>query len=181
MLQEEQIAKQCAPLDNKIFAKLHRAAHASKCNDLVNILLRNVVTLGHYIGPHLSRYAQKNQKMVDVHTYPSGTTVIKAFTANDFFFYDAKKRIIEDLGPASIESVAAVKITWRIQKNRQNGQSITLATDKKFLDLCPVLSAARMVIHARRLLQLDDMPLAVYKTRKGETLYLTGGKLAELL
>jgi hypothetical protein len=181
MLQEEQMAKQCAPLDNKIFAKLHRVAHASKCNDAVNMLLRDVVTLGCYIGPRLSEYAQKNQKTVDVHTYLLGTTVIKAFTANDFFFYDAKKRIIEDLGPESIKSVTAVKITWRIQKNRQNGQSITLATDKKFLDLHPVLSATRMVICARQLLQPDNMPLAVYKTRKGETLYLTGGKIAELL
>jgi hypothetical protein len=65
-------------------------------------------------------FTQKNQKKVDVHTYPSGTTVIKAFTANDFIFFDVKKHIIEDLTTESIESVAAVKITWRIQKNRQN-------------------------------------------------------------
>ncbi len=117
-------------------------AHASKCDDLADMLLRNIVTLGGYIGPRLSEYAQKNQKKVDVHTYPSGTTVIKAFTANDFIFYDAKKHIIEDLCPESIESIAAIKITWRIQKNRQNGQSITLATDKKFPDRCLVRSAS---------------------------------------
>ena len=38
-----------------------------------------------------------------------------------------------------------------------------------------------MVIHARHLLQPDNMPLAIYKTKKGESLYLTGGKIAELL
>ncbi len=38
-----------------------------------------------------------------------------------------------------------------------------------------------MVIRARRLLQPDDMPLAIYKTKKGESLYLTGGKIAKLL
>jgi hypothetical protein len=145
------------------------------------MLLRDIVTLGRYIGPRLSEYAQKNQKKVDVHTYPSGTTVIKAFTANDFIFYDTKKHIIVDLCPESIKSVAAVKITWRIQKNRQNGQSITLAMDKKFPDLCPVRSAVRMVIHARHLQQPDDLPLAMYKTKQGEHLYLTGGKIAELL
>jgi hypothetical protein len=129
----------------------------------------------------LSEYAQKKQKTVDRHTYPSGTTVIKAFTANDFAFHDDKKRIIEVLDTESIKSVASITITWRIQKNRQNGQSITLTMDYTFLDLCPVLSAARMVIRARRLLQPDDMPLAIYKTKKGECLYLTGGKIAELL
>jgi hypothetical protein len=125
MLREEQVVRQRAPLDNEIFVELRRVAHASTCDDLANMLLRNIVTLGRYIGPRLSEYAQKNQKKVDVHTYPLGTTVIKAFTANEFLFYDAKKHIIMDLCPESIKSVVAVKITWRIQKNRQNGQSIT--------------------------------------------------------
>ena len=180
-MREEQIARQRASLDNEIFAELRRVAQASKCNDSVNMLLGDVVTLGRYIGPRLSEYAQKTQKTVDVHVYPSGTTVIKAFTANDFVFYDAKKHIIKNLTMDSIELVAAVKITWRIQKNRQNGQSITLTADRKFPDLCPVQSAARMVIRARRLLQPDDMPLAIYRTKKGDTLYLTGAKIAELL
>ncbi len=70
---------------------------------------------------------------------------------------------------------------WRIQKNRQNGQSITLTADRKFPDLCPVQSAARMVIHARRLIQPDDMPLAIHRTKKGDNLYLTGAKIGELL
>ena len=127
MLQEEQIARQCAPLDNEIFTKICCVADASKTEDSANALLHDVVTLSRYIGPRLSEYAQKNQKKVDMHTYPSGgTTVIKAFTANDFIFFDAKKHIVEDLTVESIESVAAVKITWRIQKNRQNGQSFSL-------------------------------------------------------
>jgi hypothetical protein len=83
---------------------------------MANKLHLDVITLSHYIGPYLSKYAQKNQKKVDVHTYPSGTTVIKAFTANDFIFYDAKKIIIEISMLDSFESVTAVKITWRIQK-----------------------------------------------------------------
>jgi hypothetical protein len=161
-------------LDNEIFAKLCRVADASKTKELANALLCDIVTLSRYIGPRLRKYAQKNQKKVDVHKYPSGST-------NDFIFFDAKKHIIKDLTAESIKSVAAVKITWRFQKNRQNGQSITLTTDKNFRDLCPVLSAAQMVIHARHPHQPDDMPLAIYKTKKGLSLYLTGGKIAEIL
>ena len=63
----------------------------------------------------------------------------------------------------------------------QKGQSITLTADNKFPDLCPVLSAMRMVIRARQLLQPDDMPLDMYQTRKSNCFYLTGGKIAELL
>ncbi len=60
MLREEQVARQRAPLNNEIFAELQRVAHASKCDDSADMLLRDIVTLGRYIGPRLSEYAQKN-------------------------------------------------------------------------------------------------------------------------
>ena len=81
MLLEEDIARQHAPLNNKIFAKLRQMATASKCQDSVSDLLFDVVALGHYIGPRLSKYAQTTQDNINYHTYPSGTTVIKAFIA----------------------------------------------------------------------------------------------------
>ncbi len=86
MLWEEDIARQRAPLNNKIFAKLRQTAIASKCKDSVSDLLFNVVALGCYIGPCLSKYAQTAQDKVNHHTYPSGKTVIKAFIANNFIF-----------------------------------------------------------------------------------------------
>jgi hypothetical protein len=55
------------------------------------------VALGRYIGPCLSKYTQTTQDKVNHHTYPSGKTVIKAFIANDFIFYDEKKRVVKDL------------------------------------------------------------------------------------
>ncbi len=39
----------------------------------------------------------------------------------------------------------------------------------------------RLVLWAKRLNQLDDMPIAVYKTKKGKVIYLTGNKIAKLL
>jgi hypothetical protein len=39
----------------------------------------------------------------------------------------------------------------------------------------------RLVLRARRLNQPDDMPVAVYKTKKGKVIYLTGSKIAKLL
>jgi hypothetical protein len=104
-------------------------AIASKCKDSVSDLLFDVVALGRYIGPRLSKYAQITQDKVNHHTYPSGKTVIKAFIANDFIFYDEKKRIIKDLNKNSLQRAHFVKITWRIQKSRQNGESITLAAE----------------------------------------------------
>jgi hypothetical protein len=39
----------------------------------------------------------------------------------------------------------------------------------------------RLVLRARWLNQLDAMPVAVYKTKKGKVIYLMGNKIAELL
>jgi hypothetical protein len=57
MLWEKDIARQCAPLDDEIFAKLHQTATASKCKDSVSDLLFDVIPLGCYIRPCLSKYA----------------------------------------------------------------------------------------------------------------------------
>jgi hypothetical protein len=137
-------------------------ASASKCKDSVSDLLFGVMALGCYIGPCLSEYAQTTQDKVDHHTYPSGKMVIKAFIANNFIFYDEKKRVVKDLNKDSLQRACFVKITWHVQKNRQNGQSITLAAESDQPKICPVRSTMRLVLLARRLNQLDDMPVAVY-------------------
>jgi hypothetical protein len=38
-----------------------------------------------------------------------------------------------------------------------------------------------LVLWAKWLNQPDDMPIAVYKTKKGKEIYLTGNKIAKLL
>ncbi len=94
MLREEDIARQRAPLDNKIFAELRRSAASSKNCDSANNLLFDFVSLGRYIGPRLSEYAQTTQDKVDYHTYPSCTTVIKAFADSDFIFMMVKSTLL---------------------------------------------------------------------------------------
>jgi hypothetical protein len=81
----------------------------------------------------------------------------------------------------SFDQAYFVQVTWRIQKNRQNGQAITLAADVDHLEICPVRSALHIVLRAQRLGQPSNLPVAVYKSKQGKTLYLTGNKIAELL
>jgi hypothetical protein len=100
---EEDIAKQRAPLDNKNFAKLSQVATASKYEDSVSNLISDIVALGRYIRPCLSENAITTQDKANYHAYPSGTTVIKAFIANNFIFYDNGKRIIKELNKDSLQ------------------------------------------------------------------------------
>jgi hypothetical protein len=108
-------------------------------------------------------------------------TVIKAYIANDFIFYDEKKHVVKDFNKDSLQQACFVKITWHIQKNRQNGQSITLAAEINQPKICLVRSAMQLALRARQLNQPDDMPVTVYKMQKGKVIYLMGNKIAELL
>jgi hypothetical protein len=101
-------------------------ATARKCKDSVSDLLFDVVALGHYIGPRLSKYAQTTQDKVDRHTYPSGKTVIKAFIANDFIFYDERKCLGKELNEESFQQAWFVKITWRVQKTARMANRLPL-------------------------------------------------------
>jgi hypothetical protein len=74
-----------------------------------------------------------------------------------------------------------LKIAFRIQKNRQNGQSITFVADDKHPQICPVCSAYRIFIRAKRLGQSDNQPMEAFVSKQGITKYFTGSKITEVL
>jgi hypothetical protein len=151
LIKEETIASQRSPLDSAIFAELQRAASSSHSHDSDQDLLFDMLTLSRFIGPCVSKYAQTTQDKVDYHVYPSGTRVIKAFTANDFVFYDKSGHILKKINNSTLDLATSVQITWRIQKNRQNGQKIKLSADTKNPAIFPVRGALQMVMRASRL------------------------------
>ena len=104
-------------------------------------MIFNVTCIGRFIGPRAGKYSQTSPNKVDYHTYPSGTTVIKAFTANDFVFYNKNGKIINNLNEDSLDIAIKVRITWRIQKNRRNGERKTLSAKPTCPKLCPVRAA----------------------------------------
>ncbi len=177
---EEDVAKQRNPLDNAIFAKLLEKATKAASKDSADIVLFNTVALGRITGHRLSEYAQTKHSKVERHRYPSGREVLKAFTANDFIFFDSSGYRITELTEAAIEGIASVKVTWHIQKNRQNGQSLSIAADTAKPAICRVRNAAALVMRTRRLGQPPDLPVAFYINKNGKKIYLTGAKIAEL-
>ena len=178
---EEDIAIQRLPLNNRIFAELQRSANNSKSLDSEKHTLFDITCMGRIIGPRVSEVGQTSPTKIDYHVYPSGKTVIKAFTANDFVFFDGSGHIIDSLSltDASKDVVTKVKCTWRIQKNRRNGQAITLSADTEHPEICPVHAALRLVLRARRCGQPDDCPVVCYNLR-GKLTYLTGKRIAAL-
>ncbi len=72
-------------------------------------------------------------------------------------------------------------MTFQIQKNRRNGQSITLVADDAHLDICPVRAAYCIYLRAKKLGQSDSEPMGVFVNIFGIKKYLTGGKIAKIL
>jgi hypothetical protein len=140
-----------------------------------------MLTLSRFIGPRISKYAQTTQDKVDYHVYPSGTRVIKAFTANNFVFCDKSGHVLKKINNSTLDTATSVQITWHIQKNRQNGQKIKLSADTKNPAICPLGGELQMVMRASRLGQPDDMLVACYRTKKAPLLYITSSRIATLL
>ncbi len=148
LVKEENITRKRSTLDSDIFTELLCKSNVSWSRDSKHSTLFDLIAIGCYIGPHVSKCAQTSDKNVDYHVYPFGKQVIKAFIANDFTFYDKKCQIISDLSNALSDTVERVRITWHIQKNRQNNQKITLLCDKANKAICPVLAALHLVLRA---------------------------------
>ncbi len=70
-----------------------------------------MLTLSRFIGPCISEYTQATQDKVDYHVYPSGTRVIKAFTPNDFVFYDKSGHVLKKIDDSTLDTATLVQIT----------------------------------------------------------------------
>jgi hypothetical protein len=118
-----------------------------------------------------------------MHNYPLGKQVIKAFLPTDWIFYDENSRIIRDhsSGKEARPSPKKMKITFQIQKNRQNGQTIKLISDNNYPDICPVQAAYKIFLRSRRLGQTDKQSMAVFVNKNGNTKYLTGNEISDVL
>merc|ERR1712086_1116135 len=122
---EEAIARQRKPLDASIHAEIIRfAREASK--DSLEEAVSNVIAAGKFLGWRASEHSQTSQDKVDYHKYPSGKEVMKAINGNDVIYTDKKGKLIEIKKKSDLKRVHAVTITFRHQKNRQNGQQIRL-------------------------------------------------------
>ncbi len=179
LVKEEDIARQHSPLDSNIFAKLLQKLNVSCSPDLEQRTLFDLVALGRYIGPCMSKYVQTMDKNMDYYVYSSGKQVIKVFTANNFQFFDKNSQVITELSDASIKVINRVCITWRIQKNCQNNQMVTLLSEKTNTAICIVLATLCLVLRACCLSQPDLMPVACY-LKKDALAYISGSRIAIL-
>jgi hypothetical protein len=175
---KEDIAKQRSPITKEMFAAMADKAKTSEKDSVQSVLFDWFCSI-RITGLQVAKYAQSTQTSVDVHEYPSRKTVTKAFIANDWRFYDKKGKVVDASYPTSM--LVKVKATFWIQKNSQNKQSVTIISNNKHPDICPVRAAQIIVEQAKWLGQSKSEPLAVFLNHHGLKKYLTGNKIAKIL
>jgi hypothetical protein len=165
---EEDIAKQQSPITREMFAALCNLAKKASA-DLLEAVVADWFKFIRNTGLRCAEYAQKTQSVFDKHKYPSGKCVVKAFIPTDWTFYNSSSAIMNIHPLTSLVQVFPVrlKVTYQIQKNRQNGQCITLVANNDHPDICPVRVAYRIFLRAKKLGQLDSQPMAVFVKKHG--------------
>jgi hypothetical protein len=178
---KENIARQQSPLTKEMYVEMAKRAKAS-AQDSVHSVLFNFFNLIRVGGFRVSEYPQKTQTKVNEFEYALGNKVVKAFIPSHWQFCNSSRRLmtIHSLN-GLVEVPKRLRITFRIQKNRKNGQKIAFTADDKHPHICPNCSAYRIFLRAKRLGQSDDQPMAVYLNHQGIVKYLTGNKILELL
>jgi hypothetical protein len=170
-----------SPITREMFVEIANLVCDSDHNSTVSVTF-DWIALGRILGLWVTEYAQTTQSQINEYEYTSGNKVIKAFIPSDWRFYNKKGQLItiHSLEEARV-TPKKLKVTFKIQKNCENRQSITLAADDKNHHICPVRAAHQIYLQAKRLGQSDDQPMGIFVNHQGIVRYLTANKIAEVL
>ena len=91
---EEVIAKQRNPITNEMFASMEKLARESPKDSAISTIF-DFFCLIRITGFRIAEYGQTTQTKVDMHEYPSGNSVVKAFLPTDWIFKNEKGCLVK--------------------------------------------------------------------------------------
>ena len=139
------------------------------------------VILGRYAGFRKSEWCQSTLDEYErINEWPGKPAL--AFIRSDFEFLAKDERFLsEEEVLKSPHLIHFVKITFRKQKNKQNGESVTFARDEAHPNYCPVIAALRIHARAIRLKIPDHVPIGMFKGKDGTRQFITDSLVAKYL
>ena len=135
--------------------------------------------LGRYAGFRAAEWSQTTQeKYARIEHWPGEPS--RAFIRDDFAFLaeDERRLSSKDL---SERLIGYLIVTWRIQKNGQNGEQITFGKDRESPAFSPTNAGFRIYDRSKRLGMKDYEPMAVYKNSHGKVRFITDKMVNSLL
>ena len=136
------------------------------------------ILLGRYTGFRASEWSQTSQQNYARLPHPGNPS--RAFTRQDFGFQGVDERRLTNT-EISEHLIKYLVITWRHQKNNNNGEQITFADDP----VSPAYSATRAgcrIYHRSITLRMTRTePMAVFRNQRGRPSYITDALVNTLL
>ncbi len=177
---EENIARQHIPITQEMFAALKKLGNKSDI-DSPETVVAGWFTFIRVTGLQVAEYKQQTESKIDVHKYPLSKQVTKVFLPTNWIFYDKNNRTIRKHPSGGVITLPKkLEVTFRIQKNWQNGQLIMIVLDDDRPDFCPVRAAYEIFLRATRLGQTDNEPIAAFVNKSGKKQYLTGNNISDV-
>ena len=137
------------------------------------------ILLGRYTGFRAAEWSQTTRnKFARITRWPGKPS--RAMTRSDFTFLDEGERRLSH-SEINERVVRYLTVTWRYQKNKQNGQEITFSDDPDSPAYSATRAAIRIYHRSRRLGVEDGAPLAVFQSSGGRTQFITDGMVNALL
>ena len=129
--------------------------------DCYECALYDWLVLGMQTGQRKSEWCQDATEFRKSNTFSRSIKQTSiAFTQNDFSL--SYKSTPHESTSQHPHRPNYLQITWRFQKNGQNGQAVSFAHNYRHPHLSPVRAAERILTRATRLSQPAHSPLAVY-------------------
>ena len=158
------------PVTVAMLHKMH-ALCAILHDDSLETALYDWNVLGIYYGFRLGEWAQNaSTKSMPLRSI-DGSPI--AFTFNDITFYGPNRKRLHQTWDTIIDTtaVAEVQLRWTVQKNLNNGETISQAKNVN-IRLCAVLAALRVRARAQRLNANEHAVMAVFSNRN-KTAFIT--------
>ena len=106
---------------------------------------------------------------------------MKALNGKSTRFLDINGKEVLIKSNTNLDRIESGKTKFDHQKNRQNSEEIGSVADKKHKKTCSLINQALMIKRKRRFGHSMDLPIAVYKNKKGQIKYLTGATLTNMI
>lgn len=177
--EQENIATQRSPLNEKFFAAMLEIMISS---DFMSkeYCLCDLAILSRYFGFRLSEYGQKSHSKPDYHVFPSGKETLKAISSQDLVFFRKDGNQFIEYNSNEVDGIDRLDITFKVQKNRRNGEKKHVLPDRENPKMCPVRAAVRLVRRANNLGQSQSLPCVVYQFKNNKR-YVTGNDVSSFL
>ena len=138
--------------------------------DSMDAAVADFTAFGLSAGIRRSEWVQPTKKHsgLDQAEVKDKTNIIGAFLPCDWQFFDVRGRKISHDGAllGGLAHIGKLQVTWRTQKNGQNGETKTYLCNLKNPLLCPVARGWNIMARYQRIMgttESDTVPLAVYR------------------